>query len=254
MKTIQNPDFTLGVECRDLILQIRINDVVLFKNRGESKASGLRINDFVIDGVNTVEVSVKRPAHSASSGIEPPAAAFARVVVQKNNTPVYKFLCPQEDSPPVIPEADGGEFESGTEHGLWSWQRSDEIELNEEISAAATTYLHRLFEACAAKDVEQVVEMFRVKIQERAAAFYRNEEECFQQEREFFNERLNNLVWELEPVNDENIRYELCGKRRMVVAKTLNGDNVLKWIDYKGMNTDISLYLSMMNGQWMIVR
>ena len=256
METIQNPDFTLAVECRDLILQIRINDVVLFKNRGERKTSGLWMNDFIIDGVNTLEMNVEPPAYSASSGIEPSADAFARVVVQKNNTPVYSFQYPPDapDSPTALPTTASGEFESGTQHGLWAWQRSDEIELNEETSAAATTHLRRLFEACEAKDVERAVEMFGVKIHERAVAFYRNKEECFQQEREFFNQRLNNPVWELETTDDDRIRYELCGNRRMIAVKTPNGASVLKWIDYKGMNTDIPLYLSMMNGQWMIVR
>lgn len=256
METIQNPCFTLAVECCDLMLQIRINDIVLFINKGERKTSGLWINDFIVDGVNTVEMSVENPAYSMSSGAEPSADAFARISIQKNNTPVFSFQFPPDapDLPPALPTTAGGEFQSGTQHGLWAWQRSDEIELNKEISAAAATHLRRLCEACEAKDVERTVKMFEVKIRERAAAFYRNEEECFQQERDFFNERLNNPVWELEAIDDEKIRYELCGNRRMIAVKFLNGANVLKWIDYKGMNTDIPLYFSMRDGQWNIVR
>ncbi len=34
MEMIQKPDFTLAVECNDLMLKIRINDIVLFKNVG----------------------------------------------------------------------------------------------------------------------------------------------------------------------------------------------------------------------------
>ncbi|MCY7375197.1 MAG: hypothetical protein LH472_04410 [Pyrinomonadaceae bacterium] len=51
-----------------------------------------------------------------------------------------------------------------TKHGLWSWQRSTEIELNEEPTGTATRHLRRPFNACEARDVEQVIEMFRIKI------------------------------------------------------------------------------------------
>jgi len=253
VETIQNPNFTLAVECSDLILQIRVNDIILFKNVGERKTSCRWINDFIFDGENTIEVSAELPAHLANSGVEPPLSSSARVILQKNDIPVYRFLYPQ-DPPLGLPSVDSSEFRSETQHGLWSWQRSDEIELNEEATRTATTHLRRLINACEAKDVEQVIEIFQIKNRERAIAFYRDEEDYFQQEHKFFDERLNNPVWELEPVNDESIQYELCGKRRVVVAKILDSDNVLKWIDYKGMNTDIPLYLSMMNGQWMIVR
>jgi len=240
-----------------LALDVRVNDLPVFENdgsRGGGSTGGV-INDSIIDGHNTVSVRV-RPAQGQTlpspSGVV--VVEINRVLPPDAPKPVYEFEWKVRDIHAPLPTETGG-FESGTHFGTLAWQRAAPVALDAATEAGVWAQVHQLHEAMAAKDAARMTAILAVKAHDKAIISGLPPEEFLADQERYFQDMFSRPGWEMEPVSAADCQYRLYGNGRVVGVKDKQGRDVIR----SGSHTDggvstISVFVSLLNDQWVIVR
>jgi hypothetical protein len=234
-----------------MALEVRLNDLPVFHHAGGGRTRNALINPWIVDGRNTVLVRIALPA-----GLDaPPTGAYVDVTITVGDATVYTFNWKPTVPLAILPLTAGGEFISETRFGLWSWQRGERIRLTPETLSAINAHVQRIFHALSSANLEQAMELFRMKAVEQATAFGMPLEERLAQQRRFFREMFSQPTWRMEPVDYVHLDYRLYAEGRVVSVKNWDGSDILRSApDSDGAVFSVPLLLSLVDRKWTVVR
>ncbi|MGB2822831.1 MAG: hypothetical protein WBF17_17750 [Phycisphaerae bacterium] len=136
----------------------------------------------------------------------------------------------------------------------WAWMSAPQIADQDAARAQLLEEHRKLHAALAAKDVETVTNLTRVKAGEMATAYYGDEEEGHHLIE--FRQRMNDAEMELWPLEEEDLTLEVFADRRMARFVSWHGFGPIL---YKVKDQAIASYMNTVycmdgHGRWMQIR
>lgn len=210
------------------------------------------INYAVIDGANHLAATIAAPPGGKKTDL----VGTAMVLIQKDDATVFALKWKADATPPQpLPIHKELTFESGTHFGPRVWQSAPQITLDAATKQAIRAQAHRFRDTLDAKDLDGMVRMFAVRDREDALSHGEAPQQNAIAAREDYQEMLSRPHWRMEPVHDDHLQFHLIADKRVVLVDYGPDNGVLETVpDPSGDVNGFHLYLSLVNGQWTIVR
>ncbi len=210
------------------------------------------INYAVIDGANHLAATIAAPPGGKKADL----VGTAMVLIQKDDATVFALKWKADATPPQpLPIHKELTFESGTHFGPRVWQSAPQITLDTATKQTIRAQIHRFHDTLDAKDLDGMVRMFAVRDREDALSHGEAPQQNAIAAREDYQEMLSRPHWRMEPVHDDHLQFYLIADKRVVLVDYGPDSGVLETVpDASGDVNGFHLYLSLVNGQWTIVR
>jgi len=247
-----NVAYTQDVQSDGEVVTVTLNGWPVADLKG-GQDTGL-ISYAVVDGANHLSVTIAPPA----GGKKPGPADAATVLIQRDDAPPFSLKWRADAQPPQpLPlhrEITFQSGQSGSHFGPRAWQNAPPVTLD-AAEQAIRAQVHRFRDTLNAKDLEAMVRTFAARDREDARAHGETPQQNEAAARADYQEMLAEPHWRMEPIHDERLQYHLVAGGRVVLVDYGDGRHVLTTVPAP--NGDVSafdLYLSLINGQWTIVR
>ncbi len=246
-----NAAYTQDVRSDSPAVTVLLNGWPIADLKGGGQEAGL-INDAVIDGANHLSVTVAPPP----GGRKPGPADAASVLIQRDNATVFSLKW-RADAAPLqpLPLHRDLTFQSGSHFGSRAWQSAPPVTLDAAAEQAIRAQVHGFRDTLNARDLEGMVRMFAVRDREDALSHGETPQQNAAAARADYRGMLAEPHWRMAPIHDERLQYHLVADGRVVLVDYGDGRHVLTTTPAPdGDVTAFDLYLSLINGQWAIVR
>ncbi|AMR28505.1 hypothetical protein A0257_16335 [Hymenobacter psoromatis] len=242
------PDYTEDVRSDGEAVTVLLNGWPIADMQGGQHA-GL-INYALVDGPNYLAVTIAPPP-----GGKPGSVDIATVLIQNGAKNVLSVQWKARTTPPPpLPLHQAATFQSGTHFGPRVWQTAAPITLDEATKAAIRAQIHRLHDLLETKDLNGMVQLFAVRDREDALSHGESPEQNTAAARKDYQQMLADPHWRMAPVHDDRLQFHLLADKRVVLADYGKDTQVLTTLPTpSGDITAFELYLSQVNGQWIIV-
>lgn len=240
-------------------LDVRVNDMpVVLSARGYG--SGVYIVNNLLTGAdNTVTVIAEPPpgaAHvSADASIRVNVTAFpgqnggggaGRVL--------YDFQWKRKNAQAPLPSVQG-RFRAAPPSEPLSWQSGAQLRPATLDEAGIRAQIERLHQALAARNVSQTTALLASEINDQGVGFGLPRSGQEDEQRSYYEGLFKEPTWGLTPIHYDALEYDLCGGGRVVRVHEQGGGVAFKSRpDKDGGSTLFDLFLSFINGHWVIVQ
>jgi len=250
METVSK--FMLTAESDRIAVEVRVNDIPLFESQGAAGSTNLPINDFLISGINRIEIKMRAPVDGTLPA-EPPECAPVRVTLHENGVMVYIFVNPPPlDPPDPLPSVQESEFEFDILPGLRAWEKGEKLDAAAEPSESLVAFVKGIEQAFASCDVEALCEIFAVSAGDRAWVHGLDPDVHAAELRELFESFAKDPFWGMDAVDGSQLRLTVCGGGRLGLVKTATGEDPLHSKADGGAPVNFPIAVSRLDGKWVV--
>ncbi|MAZ41064.1 hypothetical protein CL654_03020 [bacterium] len=247
-----------------------VNDIPIFNkdddNPGINNRYGSRtINDFVVGGENTFELSV--------SSMAPDTKVRVRIALHEEGEFPGYFLNNEEPEGVTLAEIVWDSKTEKTDFPLnlkgklsiknapaeWRWENAEVLTLNNKTKQELLSFFDVLYEKHKNKDIDGIFELERIAIEEFAVAFPRYSSLDFEKQKEQFQYSLNNNGgYTLAPVNKDELEFSLVAEGRLVQIMDKEGRSPIRYLpnepDDEGDSWPQRIFIGKINGEYKVLR
>jgi hypothetical protein len=238
------PRYALTAGNRDFSARIRVNDLPAIDLRFGMERAGRTINEFVIDGENSITLQVNES--------RPDSGDSLLVALSADNSPVCLLGYPTFESTGELPFFDEDVFEPPDPVGERRWQRGAPLELKGETRDSLIDFLRRTEAALRSGPLAVAMGLCESRTIERAKAYGLPAAEELAKERAHFEgvSRLGSWF----PIDYEGLSFEAGGAKRVVFVTTPDGGEPLRYMpDGEGRFLSFPLAAALIDGAWELV-
>ncbi len=240
-------------------LDVRVNDMPVILDKSEHGAGIHIVNNFLIGTENTITVAAKPPQGKAHA----PANASIHVNITAfpgqgggggEGKVVYNYEWKMKDIHLPLPSVQG-KFQTTAPSEPLSWQNAAKLDLATLDKAGINAQIKRLYEALETKNVAETTALLASEAHDQEVGFGLPLGDPDGEQRKIYEEQFRQPNWGLTPVHYETLEYDLYGGGRVVRAHAPDGQPTFMSTPDKDNGTTVfDLYLSLINGHWVIVK
>lgn len=238
--------FEMTTESAGLLIDVQINGIPLSEH---GLPVHLVLNEFLLEGANTVSIDLRRiPGYGGE--------VSGRVDIRKDGAPSNVFVYPPPlDPPEPLPHSAFEDFDFDAEIGPRAWENATPIEESAGPPPALIAFLQQVGETMAARDVDGATALFATSTRERAKVYGLDPEEQLSNKREYFASLFRDPFFGMEPIEPDSVQIRCGADGRFVFVRTPFGGDPLHTVpDAEGITSYFPLSVSLVNGNWTIIR
>ncbi len=244
--------YVLDVGPAPYAYSVRLNGWPIDDSPGDknTRFSSTRIGLYLVEGRNTVSIHIGPPP----KGI-PPGHKFDVTVRDVQGTVEDYHWNPAKPHIPIPVQAEI-HFNAHLPHGPWAWQSAPEITLDAPTKTAINAQVKRFFDALNTKNVAEADALFALRNRDDAATSSVSDTEALAAAHAGWVTTFADPHWRMEPIDYAHLRYTLVADGRAALVQRADGSDVLRTAaaNSDGLFTSYDVYLSLIHGQWTLVR
>ena len=254
--------YQLVVNYEELQLDVRVNDMpVPLSKRGQGFSITI-INNLLIGANNTLTVTVK-PPHGET---HPPPNASMHVditaypsqdtgnKVEDKGRVLYTSDWKMKSIHMPLPHVQE-QFQTESPSAPLSWQNAAKLDPAHLDKAGINAQVKRLYDAMQTKNVSETAALLASEVHDQAAGFGLPSAVLEADQREGYQEDFSQPNWHLSPIHYDALEYSLYGGGRVVLVHAGDGRKVFTSTPGKdGSSVAFDLFLSEINGRWVIIK
>jgi hypothetical protein len=257
--------FILEVQAQGTDAKVLINDVEVFSHASlEPITKQMKVNQYVIEGDNSVVVQLRSDVPQYADSVEkPPPLMFKLSIItgELGTAPDDADTVLQYKWDPMETPLESGQWVEalstsipGTDaYGRWLWQDADSVELTSDVRVSIMSHLEALHSALESEDLAAVQKMLKVKHEEMARALGVDEERVLSGHEGMLQSFFSADDWRLDPLVPEEVGLSVQAGGRLVTATSTDGGPVVSGSG-GGRPFVLPVTLSRVEGEWKIVR
>ncbi len=246
-----SPDYAVDVRPTTLAYSVRLNDWPIADSPGvpQGQSTSTRVFTSIINGRNTLTIHIAQPKRPS------PRIPYFEVRVRNAEGVVFTYVWDSTKAHAPLPIQIEAHFEAHVSHALWTWQTGQKITLDAPTEQAINAQTRRLFDTLSAKNAKEASALFAVRTREDGVVSGIAPTQAEQQAHEEWVEAFASPHWRMDPVDYAHLRYTLLAQGKVVLVQRADGGDVLRTVaDPDGNVISYDIYLSLINGQWTIIR
>ncbi|MFH1746443.1 MAG: hypothetical protein ABIG44_05295 [Planctomycetota bacterium] len=254
-------DYALCVSARGLVVEVRLNDVPVFRERaGRQIADENFVNEYMAAGKNVLTLLVgptedqQNPPADARATVELLAVDRGSQIADGEMLLQLEWPRPDTPAPPrTYPqEVSAEEDVDAPDHR--SWRNSGPINLDGATRGTILKLLRELTDALDARRIDDVSNLLRAKVHEWARAYAIAPATNLADLRRNYGELMQLPDWGVEPWQDADAQMEVVGNQRLVKISNPRGRALLRSVDLNGVQLAIPTDITYVNGRLTIIR
>lgn len=246
-------NYILDVDPNPYAYTVRVNGWTLSSSPGDANThfSSTRLGLYLVQGKNTVSIHIGPPPKGV-----PPGHKFDVRVRDAAGTAAAYHWDPAKPHAPIPVQAEVHFEVPHLPLGPWAWQTAPKIILDALTKEAINAHIKRLFDALNTKNADEATALFAPGNRDVAAINSDPAAKADAASHANWVEEFSDPHWRMDPIDYAHLRYTLEADGRAVQVQRANGDDVLQTssVDKDGLLTTYDLYLSLIHGQWTLIR
>ncbi|WP_223653749.1 hypothetical protein [Hymenobacter psoromatis] len=240
-------------------LDVRVNDMPVIMNEEENGAGIHVVNDLLTGSENIITVMAKPPQGKAqplgNAAIHVDVTAFpGQGGGDGKGKVLYSYDWKMKDAQLPLPSV-RGQFQTTPLSEPLSWQNATKLSLATLDKAGINAQTKRLYEALKTKNAAETTALLTSEAHDQEVGFGLPLGDPAGDQRKIYEEQFRWPNWGLSPINYEALEYALYGGGRVVRVHAPNGHPAFTSTpDKDGGTTTFDVYLSLINGHWVIVK
>lgn len=246
-----SPDYAVDVRPTTLAYSVHLNDWPIADSPGvpQGQSTSTRVFTSIINGRNTLTLHIAQPKHPS------PRIPYFEVRVRNAEGVVFTYVWDSTKPHAPLPIQTEAHFETHVSHTPWTWQTGQKITLDAPTEQAINAQTRHLFDALSAKNAEEASALFAVRTREDGVVSGIAPAQAKQQAHEEWVQAFAGPHWRMDPADYAHLRYTLLAQGKVVLVQRADGGDVLRTVaDPDGNVISYDIYLSLINGQWTIIR
>ncbi len=254
-KHMINPtyDYILDVDSNPYAYTVRLNGWILSSSPGDANNhfSSTRLGEYLVEGRNTVSVHIGPPPKGV-----PPQDKFDVQVRTAQGTVLSYLWNPAKAHAPLPVQAEARFDVPRLPLGPWAWQTAPKITLDAATKTAINAHVKRLFDALNTKNADEAMALFALSNREGAAISGISAAKADAVSHADWAGEFSDPHWRMDPIDYAHLRYILEADGRAVLVQRADGSDVLRTssVDKDGLLTSYDINLSLIHGQWTLIR
>lgn len=245
-------NYILDVDPNPYAYIVRLNDWPLSQSPGDkdTHSSSTRLGPYLVEGRNTVSIHIGPPPLGV-----PPGHKFGVRARGVEGTLVDYLWDPAKPHAPLPAQAEA-HFQAHLPHGPWAWQTAPKITLDAPAEAGINAHVRRLFDVLGARNVQEATALFAARNRDDAATSGVPAAEAEGASRAGWVKTFADPHWRMDPIDYAHLRYTLVADGRAVLVQRADGGDVLRTasVNADGLLASYDVYLSLIHGQWTLIR
>lgn len=245
-------DYAIDVRPTTLAYSIRLNDWPIADSPGvpQGRSTSTRVSTSIINGRNALTIYIARPKHAS------PRIPYFEVRVRDVEGVIFAYVWDSSKPHAPLPIQTEAHFETHAPHEPWAWQSGQRVTLDSPTEGAISAQVRHLFDALSAKNVAAATALFAVRSREDAIVSGLPPDQARQQAHGEWVEAFASPHWHMDPVDHAHLRYTLMAGGRVVLVQRADGGDVLRTasVNADGLIASYDIYLSLIHGQWTLIR
>jgi hypothetical protein len=235
--------YTYNAEAYGVNLELLINGLPVFLSPPEGGSRSGRINHWIIDGINRVEVRSSFTAVTENQLSQ----LSAEVSIADDARPVwaYHWTLPEPPGPAVVRH----EFVSTARFGTWAWQTAPQTLLDPAAAQAIQREVTALAIAIQSGDTATTAALLRLKTEDMARAYGLPLSMLLTDQQSFFADLTRQPQWGLAPFEGRDLRFTAWADGRVIRVERTDGTAVIRSARYS-----LDLMYAFVNGRWRVIR
>ncbi len=245
-------NYILDVDPNPYAYTVRVNGWTLSSSPGDANShfSSTRLGLYLVQGKNAVSIHIGPPPKGV-----PPGHKFDVRVRDAAGTAAAYHWDPAKPHAPIPVQAETHFEVPHLPLGPWAWQTAPKITLDAPTKAAINAHIKRLFDALNTKNVEEATALFAARNREDSATDGTSAAESDAASRADWMRRFAVPGWRMDPIDYSKLHYTLEADGRAVLVLRADGSDVLRTASsLNGEGGSYDLYLSLIHGQWTLIR
>lgn len=240
-------------------LDVRVNDMPVILDEGKNGAGVHVINNLLTGADNAITVTAKPPQGEAHA----PANASIHVDVTAfpgqgggggQGKSLYSYEWKIKDIHVPLPSVHG-QFQTLPPSEPLSWQNATKLNLATLDKTGINTQIKRLYDALETKNAAETTALLASEAHDQEVGFGLPLGDPDGDQRKSYEEQFRQPNWGLSPIHYGALEYDLYGSGRVVRAHAPNGHPAFTSTpDKDGGTTIFDVYLSLIQGHWVIVK
>ncbi len=253
-KYMINPayDYILNVDSNPYAYTVRVNGWILSSSPGTANNhfSSTRLGLYLMQGKNTVSIHIGPPPKGVTPGDK-----FDVQAQSLRGTLVSYLWDPAKPHKPLPVQAEAHFEVPHLPLGPWAWQSAPKITLDAPTKQAINAHIKRLYDALNTKNVNEATALFALMNREDSATDGTSAAASDAASRANWVQEFAVPHWRMDPIDYAHLRYTLEADGRAVLVLRADGSDVLRIAsDLGAKGGSYDLYLSLIHGQWTLIR
>ena len=255
--------YVIAIESHLLNFQILLNDVPVRQSlNGRTVNSQAKVNQWVVEGANVLEVRLGLPLGGAAEARAGDASSFRLKLVggEHGREPgpeaaLVEYIWDAAAQPvgESMVTVFSQEFRAAISFGRWRWQDSPPAPLTESDKQEIVGLIRKAHRALSDKDVGALTELLKLNSEEMSRAMGIEEEELVTGQSEFFSFLFESDDWRVDPLEESALVFEPAAGGRLVAVTQAGGRPLLKG-EGGGGQYAVSFMVGRVAGAWHILR
>ncbi|AMR28502.1 hypothetical protein A0257_16320 [Hymenobacter psoromatis] len=241
------------------MLEVRVNDMPVILDDGRDGTGSYVINNLLTSAENTITVVAKPPqgqTHAlANATIQVSVITISGLGGDNDKVKaLYSFDWKMKDTQLPLPSV-RGQFQTTPPAEPLSWQNATKLSLATLDKAGINAQIKRLYEALIDKNAAETTALLASATHDLNVGFGLPPGNPDGGWRKIYEEQFRRPNWGLSPIHYEALGYTIYGGGRAVRAHAPNGRPAFTSTpDEDGGTIIFDVYLSLLNGHWVIVK
>lgn len=251
--------YVIAVESGSLNFQVRLNDVPVKRMlEGRSGTSQTNVNPWIVEGTNTLEISLGLPAGDgpeARTDFQLRLFGAEHGRVPEPEEALIEFIWDAAAQPlgETMTTVFTKEFLPEISFGRWRWQDSPPAPLTESDRQELVQLIREVHRVFKEKDAGGLTELMKLVSEEMARAMDIEEEELVTGQRQIFSNLFASDGWQIDPLEESALVFNPLAGGRLVEVTRPGGQPFLTGTTGEGQYASKFMF-GRVAGAWQILR
>jgi len=260
--TLSADYYFLKAETHDAIVTININDAQIISSPDtDSLNTIVPMNTWLTEGENKLSINISPPPEDVED-YNPNITISVFLHDPKSETPLakttlatLKYRNKDEDIDKIkfpLSRSIKFDFNKSIPNKLWT-TGSDITSISEEDKTEIVNTINLLTGSLTSNDINKAIELQKFKLNEEALSVNKDYSEFEHAATTTYKLLADQTNLTSQPVKVENLKFNICGKNKLVLITTTDGENAISFSSDE-MDFELEVFMAKIDGKWTIAR